>query len=146
MNTPPRRFTSDEECLAYLKSLNPNYDYEPEGFDYPTAHRDADALLQRFREEFGSLVTREDCGGFQDATCHARFRISPHFHITLSNFARLAAVGQDEANPDSRLLSIIVILEESGYVYVPFRIISAEDADRPAETTVTFAGQLFDFV
>ena|SRR5436190_18185905 len=162
MKAKPRRFNSDDECLAYLKSVNPDYDYYPPEFDYGAAIRDAHALHQRLRDEFGPTVTIED--HFEDATCHAQLWLPPHTHISLSNFERLAAVAHDETVsdplfppiwppphnhaetvPDPSLRRIILILEESGYTYVPFRVISVADANLPPSWS-GLACQLFDYV
>lgn len=143
LKAKPSKFSSDEECLDYLKSVNPGFDYDPPGFDYFAAIRDAHALHQRLQNEFGPTVTIDDA--FQDATCHVQLWLPPDTHLSLSNFERLATVGHDEAAPDPRLSRIIHILEESGYTYIPFRIIKAADADLPPHCS-GLECQLFNYV
>lgn len=151
----PRPEMNDEELLALMRSFDdPVYTEAPPTFDRVRAERKFAALVGEILLEFG-LVGRCETGVYiQDASFHGSISVpfgsgrgQPLPKILVSNFGDLATVFDEGGILTTKTLAeVVAVLEDSGYTYVPERLLRLPYTGTSPGLIQTWAHRYFDWI
>jgi len=144
---------NDGELLTLLKELDdPAHAEAPPGFDRASAERRFAALVGEILLRFGTVGRCETGIYIQDASFHGNVSLPfgegrPSPELMVSNFGDLATVF-DPAGILTRqsLAQVVAALEDSGYAYVPERLLRLPYTGTSPGGIETWAHRYFDWV
>jgi hypothetical protein len=123
-----------DEVRRILQQHDEENAYEfPKGFDYAGLEKRAGIVNRRLCEELGERTTLEGARHNQDASFSVAVCLHTHERsedaglstpcIRFSNFGNLATVTWPELVPAERLESIVLILNEAGFTFLPQNVL-----------------------
>jgi len=94
----------------------------PPHFDYEAAEREFHALVASLETRLAMKLVSESGSHIQDASFRGQVAIpqgDEQAMLRCSNFGRMAAIANQEILPEPAKLSVLSVLAEHGYVFVP---------------------------